>query len=64
MHSYYHLLPYPQCSLVLPQPVSKDAVELFAEIVVLLEILIIVSILLPIFVVFQFTFCANTMLAS
>ena len=51
-----------QCSLVLPQPVSKDAVELFDEIVVLSKILNFVSTLLPIFVVFLYIFCAKTVL--
>ena len=51
-----------QCSLVLPQPVSKDAVELFDEIVVLSKILNFVSTLLPIFIVFLYIICAKTVL--
>ena len=34
-----NLLLFPQCSLVLPQPVSKDAVELFDDIVIHFTIL-------------------------
>ena len=41
---------------------SKDAVELFDEIVVLPKILNFVSTLLPIFVVFLYIFCAKTVL--
>ena len=44
----------------LPQPVSKDAVELFDEIVVLSKILNFVSTLLPIFAVFLYIFCTKT----
>ena len=56
------LLLFLQYSLVLPQPMFKDAVELFDEIVVLSKILNFVSTLLPIFVVFLYIFCAKTVL--
>ena len=58
----YHLLLFPQCSLVLPQPVSKNAVKLFDDIFVLLKILNFVAKLLPIFVIFLYIFSAKTML--
>ena len=41
---------------------SKDAVELFDEIIVLSKILNFVSTLLPIFVAFLYIFCAKTVL--
>ena len=59
---YYHLL-FPQYSLVLSQPVSKDAVQLvFDDIIVLFKIFNFVSTVLSIFVTFLCIFCAKTVL--
>ena len=59
----YHWLLFPQCSLVLSQSVSKDAVKLFDDIVVHFTILTLFLYFCQSgLVIFLYIFCAKTML--